>query len=187
MKSEIIPFLLLLLLSHCVQLICNPMDYSPPGSSVLGISQARMLEWVAISFPRESSRLMSPALASGFFTTEPPGKLLPSFVRSYTCTLKSPTKSVCSAWHKANAQKKKEVLSLWVSGRQIMLNPFYGDNSLRFFEDHTPSKAWGWMGPEIIPKAYALPLYSREPNSAGHQNFLGTWLKVNIPGPHTRF
>ena len=37
-------------------LICNPMDYSPPGSSVHGISQARILEWVAISFSRGSSR-----------------------------------------------------------------------------------------------------------------------------------
>ena len=30
------------------------MDYGPPGSSVHGISQARILEWVAISFSRES-------------------------------------------------------------------------------------------------------------------------------------
>ena len=30
--------------------LCNPMDYSPPGSSVHGIFQARVLEWVAISF-----------------------------------------------------------------------------------------------------------------------------------------
>ena len=29
---------------------CNPMDCSPPGSSVYGIFQARILEWVAISF-----------------------------------------------------------------------------------------------------------------------------------------
>ena len=36
--------------------LCNPMDYSPLGSSVHGISQARMLEWVAISFPRGSSQ-----------------------------------------------------------------------------------------------------------------------------------
>ena len=28
--------------------LCDPMDYSPPGSSVYGILQARMLEWVAI-------------------------------------------------------------------------------------------------------------------------------------------
>ena len=30
--------------------LCNPIDGSPPGSSVLGILQARILEWVAISF-----------------------------------------------------------------------------------------------------------------------------------------
>ena len=35
--------------------LCNPMDCSPPGSSVRGILQARMLEWVAISFSRGSS------------------------------------------------------------------------------------------------------------------------------------
>ena len=38
-----------------VQLFCDLMDYSPPGFSVHGISQARMLEWVAISFSRASS------------------------------------------------------------------------------------------------------------------------------------
>ena len=32
--------------------LCDPMDCSPPGSSVHGILQARTLEWVAISFPR---------------------------------------------------------------------------------------------------------------------------------------
>ena len=31
-------------------ILCNPMDCSPPGSSVLEILQARILEWVAISF-----------------------------------------------------------------------------------------------------------------------------------------
>ena len=36
-------------------ILCEPMDCSPPGSSVLGILQARVLEWVAISFSRESS------------------------------------------------------------------------------------------------------------------------------------
>ena len=35
--------------------LCNPMDYSLPGSSVCGIFQARVLEWVAISFSRGSS------------------------------------------------------------------------------------------------------------------------------------
>ena len=38
----------------CVQLFCDPMDCSPRGSSVPGILQARILEWVAISFSRGS-------------------------------------------------------------------------------------------------------------------------------------
>ena len=37
------------LLQSCPTL-CNPTDSSPPGSSVPGILQARVLEWVAISF-----------------------------------------------------------------------------------------------------------------------------------------
>ena len=32
--------------------LCNPMDYSPPGSSDHGILQARILEWVAIAFSK---------------------------------------------------------------------------------------------------------------------------------------
>ena len=36
--------------------LCDPMDCSLPGSSVHGISQARILEWVAVSFSRGSSR-----------------------------------------------------------------------------------------------------------------------------------
>ena len=35
--------------------LCDPLDYNPPGSSVHGISQARMLEWVDISYSRGSS------------------------------------------------------------------------------------------------------------------------------------
>ena len=35
--------------------LCSPVDCSPPGSSVHGIFQARILEWVAISFSRGSS------------------------------------------------------------------------------------------------------------------------------------
>ena len=76
---------MLILLSPCGCLVakscltrCNPMDYSPPGSPVRGVSQARILEWVAISFARGSSRPRDwtcvSCLAGRFFTTEPPGK-----------------------------------------------------------------------------------------------------------------
>ena len=39
-----------------VPTLCDPMDYSPPVSSIHGILQARILEWVAISFSKGSSR-----------------------------------------------------------------------------------------------------------------------------------
>ena len=42
------------LLQSCPTL-CDPMDCSPPGSSIHGILQARILEWVAIPFSRGSS------------------------------------------------------------------------------------------------------------------------------------
>ena len=37
-------------------ILCDPMDCSPPGPSVHGISQARILEWVAIHFSKGSSQ-----------------------------------------------------------------------------------------------------------------------------------
>ena len=65
----------------------GPMDYGPPGSSAHGIFQAKILEWVAISFSRGFSQprvdpmfLVSPALAGGFFTAGLPGN--PPDVRS---------------------------------------------------------------------------------------------------------
>ena len=44
--------------------LCDPMDCSPPGSSVRGISQARILEWVAISFCIVFSQPKDPTLIS---------------------------------------------------------------------------------------------------------------------------
>ena len=41
-------------LQSCLTL-CDPMDCSPPGSSIHGILQARIPEWIAISFSRGSS------------------------------------------------------------------------------------------------------------------------------------
>ena len=55
---------------------------SLPGSSVHGISQARILEWVAVSFSRGSSsviELRSPALQADFLPSELPGKPVITF------------------------------------------------------------------------------------------------------------
>ena len=61
--------------------LCDPVDCSPPESSVHGISQARTPEWVAISFsrgrrsrPRDQTHVS--CIAGGFFITEPPGRPL---------------------------------------------------------------------------------------------------------------
>ena len=50
------------LVTQSCLILCNPMDYSPPGSSVHGILQARILEWIAISF---SGDLSDPGIESG--------------------------------------------------------------------------------------------------------------------------
>ena len=59
--------------------LCDPMDCNSTGSSVQGISQARVLEWVAIPSSKASSQPgikpaspVIPALGGRFFTTGPP-------------------------------------------------------------------------------------------------------------------
>ena len=60
--------------------LCDPMNYIPPGSSAHGIFQARILEWVAVSFSRGSSwsrdqtRVSWVSCIAWFFTAEPLGK-----------------------------------------------------------------------------------------------------------------
>ena len=70
-------FTCLLVSQSCLTLF-NTMACSLPGSSVRGISQARVLEWVAMlssrgsSWPRDQTSVS--CIAGGFFTTEPLGK-----------------------------------------------------------------------------------------------------------------
>ena len=77
------------LLQSCPSL-CNPMDCSPPGSSVHGILQARILEWVAMPPPGdlhdpgvEPVSFRSPALAGRFFITS--ATTVPVFNPSTAC------------------------------------------------------------------------------------------------------
>ena len=71
----------------CLTLL-QPHDCSPTGSSVLGISQARILEWVAISFSRKSSQLRDwtqvSCIAGRFFTIESAGKSFLKIARSFS-------------------------------------------------------------------------------------------------------
>ena len=55
-SSRSLSYLCACLVAQLCLTLCNPMDCSPPGSSVHGIFQARILEWVAIPFSRRSSQ-----------------------------------------------------------------------------------------------------------------------------------
>ena len=65
--------------SPSVVKLCEPVDYSLPCTSVHGILQARIPEWIAILFPRDlpnpGIKSGYPALQSDFLPTKPPGKL----------------------------------------------------------------------------------------------------------------
>ena len=58
--------------SCSVMSLCDPMDCSQPGSSVHGILQTRILEWLAVPFSRGSFQLRGQTqvscIARGFFT-----------------------------------------------------------------------------------------------------------------------
>ena len=75
-----------LLVKLCPTLLCDPMDCSPPCSSVHRISQARVLGWVAISFsrgyswPRDQNHIS--CIGRWILYTEPPGK--PQFIMLWT-------------------------------------------------------------------------------------------------------
>ena len=72
-----------MLVSQSCLTLCDPMDYSPPGSSVHGILQTRILKWVVIPFSRGSSQPRDQTqvsrIAGRFFTFEPPGKPLNTY------------------------------------------------------------------------------------------------------------
>ena len=73
---------MLCLVAQLCPTLCDPMDCSPPGSSVHGILQSRILEWVAMPSSRGSSQprdwTQVSCIAGKFFTTEPAREAPPS-------------------------------------------------------------------------------------------------------------
>ena len=66
------------LVTQSCPVLCNPMDYNTPSSSVHGILQARILEWVAVPFsgdlPHPGIKPGAPELQADSLPTEPSGK-----------------------------------------------------------------------------------------------------------------
>ena len=78
LKKELLANPCLSVVAQSCPTLCDPMDCSPPDSSVHGILQARILEWVAISFSRDlpnpGIKLGSSASQADALPSEPPGK-----------------------------------------------------------------------------------------------------------------
>ena len=79
--AELCPNRSEVLVTQSCPTLCTPMDCGPPGSSVHGVLQARILEGVTMpssrgsSWPRDGTvSLAAPALAGDFFIIVPPGK-----------------------------------------------------------------------------------------------------------------
>ena len=126
---------------------CNSMDCSLAGSTVHGTSQARILEWVAIAFSRESSWLWnepaSSAQAGGFFATEPPGKL---YIHIHTCIcmymkIKILRKNILSILKLFHSYLLRHVSAVTICSPSKGQSPYLGSRSysLLFVEGHHPS------------------------------------------------
>ena len=94
------------LVSQSCPTICDAMDYSPPGSSVHGIFQTRILEWVAIPFSRGSSQPRDQTwvscIAGSFFTVwamREASSISLSFLETFIIWLKSLLPGLhCGIW-----------------------------------------------------------------------------------------
>ena len=81
----------------------NPLDYNPPGSSGYGISQAGVVEWVAIFFSRRCSwcRDRTQVFCTAHrFLSEPPGKGFPGGLsgKEPTCQLRRHKRRGFNSW-----------------------------------------------------------------------------------------
>ena len=71
--------------------LCDPMDCSPPGSSVHGILQARILEWIAIQGGRETAGAMLLWGKSVSIVLRSPRFLSPVLARNKLCDIEQVT------------------------------------------------------------------------------------------------
>ena len=118
------------------------MNCSLLGSSVCGILQARILEWVAMpssrGFPDPGIEPGSPALAGGFFTTQLPGKPLfyaESNIYSPPCVCGYLFASICAfiCFNFSSGCMAWSQISLWTSGRGPYLMVTFPGSQIAFF------------------------------------------------------
>ena len=107
-----------------VWLFCHPVDYSPPGSSVHGVFQARILEWVVIASSRGSSWPMDWTCISYVFCT---GRR----VLYYLCHLGSPWVHSVQFSSVQSLSRVRLFATPWITARQASLSITNSRSSLR--------------------------------------------------------
>ena len=160
--------------------LCNPMDCSLPGSSVHGILQARILEWVDIPFPRGSSQprdwTWASCIAGGLFTIWATMEVPMSGAGEYNLLIRL----LLISWH----HKQKTFL---ISESHHIVT------SMKFHLLHMP-KAWPTEQPtdDLVPSSDELPwtfMQSRVQSacrrrstvpSAGRQQLLPSWSSAAV-------
>ena len=113
------------------------MDCSPSGSSVCGILQARIMEWVAIPFSRGTSwpriKPRSPAMQADFLPSEPPGK--PERTRNNSNFLFDNYTIIVLSVQFSSVQSLSHVwlfATPWIAARQASLSITNSRSSLKF-------------------------------------------------------
>ena len=134
--------------------LCDPMDCSPPGSSVPGIP--RQAYWSRLPFPSPGDlpnpgiKPVFPALAGGFFTTEPPGKLYYPFnvhrIYSYAPSFISTISDMCTSYFSLAWQRLirfidifKEPTSFFTESTFVFTNFLYWFLLLNFIDFYSVS------------------------------------------------
>ena len=133
--------------------LCNPMDCSPPGSSIHGTLQARTLEWVAIPSSKGSSqpsdRTQVSCLASDSLLFEPPEKVnisllhnstisfLGIYSREIKCMFTETYTRLWEIYYGQNLKTNKISFNHWMDRKKLIHS--YIIMLLNSIEEHTTS------------------------------------------------
>ena len=128
---------------------CDPRDCSLPGSSVHGISQGGILEWVAIffsrgfSWPRDWTHVS--CLTGGFFTTESPGKLSFFFImliKTFSPTKNFIYKSLCTPESHMRSGSLSAHLLMCLQWLQFSVDKYLLSSEYKSFKGPFNSNSW---------------------------------------------
>ena len=119
----------LCLVTQLYQTLCNPMDRSPPGSSVCGILQARILEWVTIFlfqeiFPIQGSNSGLPCLLHCRLILYWHGSIIEKYSKNLTQYPANEKDTLSSYYQISNSRVISYILSIILYGNEFHKNSF---------------------------------------------------------------